>query len=121
MARHEGLTTAEGRAAWTALEAMPEDRRPSAAFCANDLLAIGLLQQVVSSGRSVPDDLAIVGYDDIEFAAAATVPLSSVRQPRDELGRTAAHLVLEEADDPECEHRQIVFAPELIVRASTAG
>ena len=68
-------------------------KRPTAAFCANDLLALGLLQQVVASGLRVPDDLAIVGYDDIYFAGAAAVPLTSVRQPRHELGRRAAELV----------------------------
>jgi LacI family transcriptional regulator len=89
-------------------------------MCANDLVALGLLQQVIGSGRSVPGDLAIVGYDDIYFAAAAAVPLTSVRQPRQELGRTAAELVLSEAE-PGHRHRQVVFQPELVARASTTG
>ena len=68
----------------------------------------------------VPDDLAIVGYDDIEFAAAAAVPLSSVRQPRQELGRMAAQLLLEEALGHEGhKHRQVIFQPELEVRQSS--
>ena len=96
-------------------------RRPTAAFCANDLLALGLLQQLSSSGCSVPDDLAIVGYDDIEYAAAAAVPLTSVRQPRQELGRRAAELVLDEADNPGHLHEQLVFTPELVARRSTLG
>jgi LacI family transcriptional regulator len=87
-------------------------------MCANDLLALGLLQQCVGLGLVVPDDLAIVGYDDIEFAAAAAVPLTSVRQPRQELGRTAAELLLAEAD-PDHTHRQVLFRPELIARGST--
>jgi LacI family transcriptional regulator len=57
-------------------------------FCANDLLALGVLQEMTQRGIRVPADIAIVGYDDIEFAAAAAVPLSSVRQPREQLGRT---------------------------------
>ena len=52
-------------------------------------------------GLRVPHDVAIVGYDDIEFAAAAAVPLSSVRQPREQLGRSAAELLLEEVDNGE--------------------
>ena len=68
----------------------------------------------------MPGDLAIVGYDDIYFAAAAAVPLTSVRQPRQELGRRAAELVLAEAD-PEHTHQQVLFQPELIARASTSG
>ena len=67
----------------------------------------------------MPEDLAIVGFDDIEFAAAAAVPLTSVRQPRQELGRTAAELVLDEATNPDHQHQHLVFTPELVVRAST--
>ena len=69
----------------------------------------------------MPEELAIVGYDDIEFAAAAAVPLTSVRQPRQLLGRTAAELVLDEATNPEHTHRQVLFTPELVARASTLG
>ncbi|TQS44476.1 LacI family DNA-binding transcriptional regulator [Cryptosporangium phraense] len=93
---------------------------PTAVFCANDLLALGVLQVMVSRGLSVPGDLSIVGYDDIEFAAAAAVPLSSVRQPRHLLGRTAAELLLAEADATDAHvHRQVRFSPELVVRASS--
>jgi LacI family transcriptional regulator len=116
----EALTVAEGRGAGERLAGMPARTRPTAAFCGNDLVALGLLQQVIGSGRSVPGDLAIVGYDDIEFAAAAAVPLTSVRQPRQELGRTAAELVLAESD-PAHTHRQVLFRPELIARGSTLG
>jgi LacI family transcriptional regulator len=63
--------------------------------------------------------MAIVGYDDIEFAAAATVPLTSVHQPRRLLGRSATELLLEEYNNPEHQHQQILFTPELVVRAST--
>jgi LacI family transcriptional regulator len=71
-------------------------------------------------GLRVPDDLAIVGYDDIEFAEAAAVPLTSVAQPRELLGRTAVDLLLAEvAAEPGHDHRQVVFTPELVVRSST--
>ena len=70
----------------------------------------------------VPDGIAIVGYDDVDFAAAAAVPLSSVRQPRHQLGRAAAQLLLEEAlGDGTHRHRQVVFEPDLVVRASSQG
>ena len=85
------------------------------------MLALGLLQQSISSGRRVPEELAIVGYDDIEFAAAAAVPLTSVRQPRQELGRTAAKLVMDEATNADHAHQQVTFTPELVARASTLG
>jgi LacI family transcriptional regulator len=68
----------------------------------------------------VPADIAIVGYDDIDFAAAAAVPLSSVRQPRQLIGSTAAQLLLEEATGQHGhQHRQVIFEPELEVRRSS--
>ncbi|MFT4287848.1 LacI family DNA-binding transcriptional regulator [Nocardioides sp.] len=115
----ESLSVAEGRSAGERWAGLPSSRRPTAAFCANDLVALGLLQQATLAGVKVPDDLAIVGYDDIEFAAAAAVPLTSVRQPRSELGRTAAELVLDEAANPRHQHQQVTFTPELVARAST--
>ena len=66
--------------------------------------------------------MAIIGYDDIDFAAAAAVPLSSVAQPRERLGRTAAELLFDEIEQgPEHEHRQVVFDPELVIRESSAA
>jgi LacI family transcriptional regulator len=115
------LTVSEGRGAGERLAGLRANRRPTAAFCVNDLLALGLLQQCVTSGRQVPGDLAIVGYDDIDFAAAAAVPLTSVRQPRRRLGVTAAELLHEESTDPEHRHRQVTFVPELVVRASSTA
>jgi LacI family transcriptional regulator len=115
----EALTVAEGRSAGERIAGIPARSRPSAAFCANDLLALGLLQQCVALGIRVPQDLAIVGYDDIDFAAAAAVPLTSVRQPRRELGRRAAELLIDEAGNPEHRHERVIFRPELVARAST--
>ena len=82
-------------------------------------MALGLLQHAIGAGLKVPEDLAIVGFDDIEFAAAAAVPLTSVRQPREELGRTAAELLLAEANDEDHLHQRVLFQPELVARAST--
>ena len=113
------LTISEGLGAGERIAGIPARRRPTAAFCANDMLALGLLQQCVSLGLRVPEDMAIVGYDDIEFAAAAAVPLTSVRQPRRLLGRRATELLLDEYNNPDHEHQQILFTPELVVRAST--
>jgi LacI family transcriptional regulator len=115
------LDVAHGRATGERLASIPSDQRPTAVFCANDLLALGLLQDTVRRHLSVPGDLAIVGYDDIEFAGAAAVPLTSVRQPRSQLGKAAMEMLIEEATDGKAHrHRQIVFEPELIVRESTS-
>jgi len=96
--------------------------RPDAVVCANDVVALGVLRGLLEAGVDVPDDVALVGYDDIEFAATAAVPLTSVRQPARDLGRTAASLLLEELTEPEAHrHRQPVFTPELVVRRSSGG
>ena len=115
------LTVTAGLKAGEKLLGMSARRRPTAVFCANDLIAVGLLQQLTQQGVTVPDDIAIIGYDDIEYAAAAAVPLSSVAQPRHELGQAAAQLLIEEAEQGAAHaHRQVVFTPELVARASTA-
>lgn len=114
-------TIAEGRRASERLLGLPRARRPTGVFCANDLLALGLLQGLSQAGVSVPDDLAVIGYDDIEFARAATVPLSSVSQPSRMIGRAGGELLLEEAGADEHTHRHQSFLPELIARESTVG
>jgi len=114
------LTVAAGRQAGSELAARQPDKRPTGILCANDLLALGVLQSMTSAGLRVPEDMALVGYDDIEFAAAAAVPLSSVRQPRELLGRTAAELLFEEiTDGSKHRHRYVGFQPELAVRRSS--
>jgi LacI family transcriptional regulator len=107
------------------LVALPDGERPTAVFAVNDLLAIGLLQGFVTHGLRVPEDVAIIGYDDISFAASAAVPLSSIRQPRVDLGRRAAELLFDEieADDDDLphEHQNVRFTPSLVVRRSTVS
>jgi DNA-binding LacI/PurR family transcriptional regulator len=116
------LSVAAGRQAGAELADLDPGQRPTAIFCANDLLALGVLQEMTQRRIRVPRDIAILGYDDIDFAAAAAVPLSSVRQPREQLGRAAAELLLEEANRPDRhEHRHVLFQPELVVRESTAA
>ncbi|MFD7245048.1 substrate-binding domain-containing protein, partial [Streptomyces massasporeus] len=117
----ERLDVAAGRDAGARLLGLAD--RPTAVFCANDLLALGVLQAMYAAGVGVPDDLAIVGYDDIEFAAAAAVPLTSVRQPAVTMGAMAADLLLEETEEEGAarahEHRRVVLQPELVVRRSS--
>ena len=117
----ERLDIAAGRDAGQRLLGLA--RRPTAVFCANDLLALGVLQALFAMGVRVPEDVAIVGYDDIEFAGAAAVPITSVRQPAFQIGRTSAELLLLEAgEDPDAhQHQRVVYQPELVVRASTMG
>ena len=93
---------------------------PTAVFCANDLLALGLMRGLIKRGISIPGDMALVGYDDVEFASVLAVPLTSIRQPKYELGRAAAELLLDEADNPAThQHKHVMYQPELIVRESS--
>ncbi|MGI5490060.1 LacI family DNA-binding transcriptional regulator [Microtetraspora malaysiensis] len=117
----ESLTVLEGRAAGEALQTRAPAKRPDAVFAANDLLAMGLLQALMLRGKlRVPEDMALIGYDDIDFAATAIVPFSSIRQPAALLGQTAVDLLLQEASGRGMkEPRQVVFRPELVERAST--
>ncbi|WP_306303424.1 LacI family DNA-binding transcriptional regulator [Microtetraspora niveoalba] len=97
-------------------------RLPEAVFCANDLLALGLLRGLLLAGVRVPGDVALIGYDDIDFTAASAVSLSSIRQPAHRLGQIATELLLDECDNPDTHaHRQIMFQPELVVRESTGS
>lgn len=117
------LSVLEGRRVGERIAALPAADRPDAIFAANDLLAMGVLQALVMMGSlRVPEDLALIGYDDIDFTSAAVVPISSVRQPAIEIGRTAVELLLREATaGPDAPREQVTFTPELVVRASTAG
>src|SRR5699024_7426430 len=80
------VSLACGRRAGDEIAARPESERPDAIFAANDLLAIGLLQGLMSGRVAVPEDIAIIGYDDIEFASAAVIPLSSIRSEERRVG-----------------------------------
>lgn len=115
----EQMDVAHGRAAGHRLLGL--SRRPTAVFCANDLLALGVLQTMYAAGISVPGEMAIAGYDDIEYATAAAVPLTSVRQPSTEMGRTAVALLLAESgpDAARHQHQRVVLSPELVVRDSS--
>ncbi|NYI42194.1 LacI family DNA-binding transcriptional regulator [Demequina lutea] len=93
-------------------------------LAANDLVAIGIQQALMAGATPVriPDDVGLVGYDDIQFAAASVVPITSVRQPREQIGATAVELLLAERGRASTEPpRHVVFTPELVVRASTAA
>ncbi len=111
------LTIDQGEGAVPAL--LAGEPRPSAVMCANDLLAFGVLRGLAAAGVAVPEEMAVVGYDDVVFASMLSPSLSSVRQPKYELGVAAAELLLEEVTGAPHEHRAIRFEPELVVRASS--
>lgn len=95
--------------------------KPTAIFCANDLLALGVLRILNAEKIKVPDQMSVLGYDNIEFASSAGIPLSSIAQPSYQMGITAANLLLDECESDESHrHQQIRFQPQLVERSSTA-
>lgn len=118
----DGLTVLAGRGVGEALIERDPAQLPDGLFCANDLLALGVMQAVTMLGSlRIPEDIALVGYDDIDFAASAVVPLTSVRQPTELIGRTAVELLVEQLENRGTAPRSVVYKPELVVRASTAS
>ncbi|MFF3395064.1 LacI family DNA-binding transcriptional regulator [Streptomyces sp. NPDC002669] len=114
-------TVAAGRHVGDAIVARRARERPDGIVAANDMVATGLVQAFGERpGLRIPSDIALVGYDDMEFAATTLVPLTTVRRPRDIFGKTAVDLVRDqfEAED-RLPVRTIVIRPELVVRASS--
>lgn len=114
-------TTIEyGRAVGEEIAARAPGARPDGIFAANDLVALGLLNAFTRAGIRVPGDVAIVGYDDIALARSAHVPLTSVRQPREEMGAAAVRIIDEERLEGK-EERHLRLRPELVIRSSSVG
>ncbi|MFL7793438.1 MAG: LacI family DNA-binding transcriptional regulator [Anaerolineae bacterium] len=90
----------------------------TALACYNDLVAVGALQACVELGRVVPDDTAVVGFDDIPLAALVTPSLTTCHIPRYELGAQAMRLLLDQINDVPSECMEVVLQPKLVVRAS---
>lgn len=113
-------TLEEGRRVGVSLAARPTDKRPTAVFCANDMLALGLTQELLRNGLSVPGHIAVMGYDDIEWAGVGAVPLTTVSQPRTLLGRTAVEMMIRliNRSGPLPEANHIILKPELVIRES---
>lgn len=111
-----------GERAFGMLQAM--SRRPSAVFCYNDMTAIGLVHAARRAGLSVPRDLAVVGFDDILFASYFYPPLTTIAQPRVEMGQQAMRMMLSlitDRQDGSEDLTNLVVQGKLIVRASTVG
>jgi DNA-binding LacI/PurR family transcriptional regulator len=92
-----------------------------AVFAANDLMGAGALAVLAEAGRRVPDDVAVVGFDDSPIARTTRPPLSSVRQSLDVMGRELVSLLLADIEAPEDVARKVVLTVELVVRESTGG
>jgi LacI family repressor for deo operon, udp, cdd, tsx, nupC, and nupG len=93
-------------------------RKPTAVFCANDEMAMGAIRAVKESGRRVPEEISIVGFDDLRFAEYVDPPLTTVRQARHEIGETAMRLMLE-VFAGRGGAKTVVLPHQLVVRGST--
>ena len=99
---------------------LKRDLRPTAVFVCNDLMAFGALNAAREAGVAVPEQLSIVGFDDIELAAFSAPPLTTIAQPKLEIGTMAAELLFERVEQSRNAGRRVILAPQLIIRASTA-
>jgi LacI family transcriptional regulator len=116
--KNDGFTKDAGYEIMKGILAMPEDKRPTAVFVASDIQAFGALHAVKEAGRSCPDDISIVSFDDIELAHY--YGLSTMRQPIRKMGVLATERLFARMDDPALEPLHRRFTPELVIR-HTAG
>jgi LacI family transcriptional regulator len=98
---------------------LQQDPSPTALFVCNDLMAIGALHAAVQLGLRVPDDVAVVGFDDIELASYTIPPLTTVCQPKQEIGHTAIQLILDRMASPALPPRHEILHPQLMIRGSS--
>ncbi len=108
-------------AAGVAYKILTHPNRPTAVFAVNDILAWRLMRALTESGRSVPNELAIVGFDDIEPKAMHKPLLTTMRQPFERIGYYAARMFLERMQTPSLPIRHVLLDTPLVVRASTAS
>lgn len=101
------------------LHLLRRQERPTAVFAGNDLMALGIIQAYLDNGLKVPDDLSVVGFDDIPAAYMGAVKLTTVRQPQYEMGVEAAKLMLERIKGIPHAPKRIIFDAKLVIREST--
>jgi DNA-binding LacI/PurR family transcriptional regulator len=92
----------------------------SAVFAANDLSAIGAIRAIIESGRRVPEDISVVGFDDIHIAAFVRPPLTTIHQPAAEIAQRATEILIALIQGRRVRGRRYLLEPKLVVRGSTA-
>ena len=101
------------------MESLLKHNRPDAVFCGNDLLAIGAMGAIEDAGLRIPEDIAIVGFDDIELASIVRPKLTTVVQPQDKIGEIACSLLLDRIEGVETgDAKEIMLDPDLVIRDS---
>ena len=107
-----------GYAAMQELLSLPTEERPTGLFACNDLMAIGAICAISEAGLRVPEDVAVVGYDNISLASFMNPPLTTVAQPHQEMGRVAAQLLMDRIKDKAIKAERRLLEPRLIIRQS---
>ncbi len=95
------------------------DTPPDAVFCFSDLMAIGVMEVCLEQGIRIPEDVALVGYADLDYSAVLRIPLTTVRQPRNEIGLAAAGVFLAQLDGLKPDNADLKLPVELVIREST--
>jgi LacI family transcriptional regulator len=93
-------------------------QRPDAVFVASDAMALAAMRAIQEEGLKIPDNIAVVGFDDIPSAATSTPPLTTVRQPIQKTGSVAAEMLIERIENPEVPPCRIILPTELVIRSS---
>ncbi len=100
------------------VELLALETPPEAVFTSNDAMAVGVYHALYQAGMRIPQQMAVMGYDDIELARYLTPPLSTIHQPKDALGELAIDTLLHRLSDPDASQQTLVLTPELVVRGS---
>jgi LacI family transcriptional regulator len=99
------------------LELLPA--KPTAIFASNDLMALGAMEALRESGLRIPEDVSLIGFDDIPQMSIAHPKITTVHQPLNEMARTAVKLLLEQLENPETPTRRVTLDTTLVIREST--
>lgn len=104
-----------------AAQLLAGQKSPTAVFCFNDEMAIGVMEHARQKGLDIPSDLSIVGFDDIRFSQHLTPPLTTINQPMLDIGRETVRLLLEVLRDSTTKPQSVTLAHQLVIRGSTAS
>lgn len=99
-------------------ELLAHPQRPQAVFAGNDAMAVGAYQALYQAGLRIPQDMAVIGYDDIELARYMTPPLTTIHQPKDELGELAIDVLIHRMAQPDLQQQRLQLTPVLMERGS---
>jgi LacI family transcriptional regulator len=94
------------------------DRKFTAIFAQNDKMAVGAVRALRDAGKRVPEDVSVIGYDDVPLASFFSPPLTTLRQPMEEFGKRASDLLIRAIQNPNCQVEQVWLKARLVERAS---